>query len=532
MQLPLIGQIAASNASVALVVLAFALNPTRAQTCSYPAGFQFEEGGSLSPAPNFPAPARGAWFRDSLTGACMVRATDFAVDGLTSFQTIAHPDEQVFNADNSMYFAQDEKLRLHVYAMETLRPIKVLSQFNYRHPQWHPSDPDRLYFLPGDTGLVLDELTISTGKTRTVANFARRHPWGDSTRLWLSGTPSANARYWSFEVHSNDGSNATLGLISYDLATDSILGTYSGPGRNDLNLGPRIKTISPTGKYVILSRADTDDRLFAYTLDFSDSIPVPHCDEMALSAEGHDLCIFMTFQVPPMQNIPVYTEAGIFDLQTRREATLFSLSIASNSGLRISISGRGLLRPGWAIVSASGYDSSKVNLIWNNKVSALELKANPRMYALAHCNPSSWDNLSNPPTATVSRDFTRILFNSNWGAAHTLNGLWNSSDAYLIQIPGNAFASSLIREVPGPGAEPGWEVRRSDGDAWTLRLPREPRGRFRLEIFASTGSKLWETSGNESSDQTVRIPALRPGYCMARFSASGKVVRRRIFLPL
>ena len=38
------------------------------------------------------------------------------------------------------------------------------------------------------------------------------------------------------------------------------------------------------------------------------------------------------------------------------------------------------------------------------------------------------------PQATVNRDFTRVLFNSNWGVAAS-----NDVDTYMIQLPPGAF---------------------------------------------------------------------------------------------
>ena len=60
---------------------------------------------------------------------------------------------------------------------------------------------------------------------------------------------------------------------------------------------------------------------------------------------------------------------------------------------------------------------------------AVELKSGPRVYQLAHHHSADlnyWDE----PQASVNRDFTKILFNSNWESSNFLD-----VDAYMVELP-------------------------------------------------------------------------------------------------
>ena len=59
---------------------------------------------------------------------------------------------------------------------------------------------------------------------------------------------------------------------------------------------------------------------------------------------------------------------------------------------------------------------------------AVQLAANPKIYNLAHHRSYVGDYWAEPQ-ASVSRDFSRVIFNSDWGKSGT------DIDAYMIALP-------------------------------------------------------------------------------------------------
>jgi hypothetical protein len=77
---------------------------------------------------------------------------------------------------------------------------------------------------------------------------------------------------------------------------------------------------------------------------------------------------------------------------------------------------------------------ASVPLQWlHRKVMAVQLKANPTLYTLAHHRTAS-NGYWSEPHASVNRDFTRVVFSSNWGT-----GSATDVDTYVVEIPAGAL---------------------------------------------------------------------------------------------
>lgn len=87
--------------------------------------------------------------------------------------------------------------------------------------------------------------------------------------------------------------------------------------------------------------------------------------------------------------------------------------------------------PGWVVVSTYGDDGGTQWL--HKKVLAVELTTSPRIYNLAFTRAVD-NGYWTEPQATVNRDFTRVLFNSNWGVDSDTD-----VDAYMIELPRGAL---------------------------------------------------------------------------------------------
>src|SRR3546814_17819213 len=73
---------------------------------------------------------------------------------------------------------------------------------------------------------------------------------------------------------------------------------------------------------------------------------------------------------------------------------------------------------------------------------AVELNAKPKIINLAH-HHSNYNGYWTEPHASVSRDFTHVLFSSNWGTSSDLD-----VDAFMIRLP------ERILDQPGATAQP------------------------------------------------------------------------------
>ncbi len=118
-------------------------------------------------------------------------------------------------------------------------------------------------------------------------------------------------------------------------------------------------------------------------------------------------------------------------LRSGQRTTLFNLYPERHASTAVHFSGRAFKKPGWVLVSTY---AEQGKWQWNHrKVFAAELKETPRIVHLAH-HHSAYKDYFTEPHAAVNRDFTRVVFGSNWDSS-TVNDL----DTYLIDVPRGAL---------------------------------------------------------------------------------------------
>jgi len=376
--------------------------------------------------PALPKPAKGERFADVVHKTCVVRVTDHANEPPVDFARNDYSRRQPFNADDSKMLIYSYNGAWHLYDAKTLAYIKQLSgPGGDAEPQWHPSNPDLLYFLPTNGGLVVYELNVLTDQRRVVGNFSGRLPWASAAHVWTKseGSPSRDARYWGFLVH--EASWNFLGMFTWDLQTDTILGTYSILPITDK---PDHVSMSLTGQYIVASW-DWDSRgTVAFSRDFSQSRLLQKKSEhsdLALDANGDDVYVSIDYGG--------ITDSGrvfMTNLRTGVRTDLFDTYVAGTT-TALHISGKAYQRPGWVLVSTyAPYLPAGTTRQWfHDKVFAVELKANPRILNIAHTHDKSagyWTE----PHAAVNRNFTRVLFNSNWETGSEVD-----VDVYLVHLP-------------------------------------------------------------------------------------------------
>lgn len=456
--------LAGSLASLGLATLVL-LSPTdaRAQslgTCNtfYPAGYTLPQGKSNPALAPMSKPAKGSAVREPNFGTCLVRATDHAREEPSTFARNDYSRRQAFNADNSRFIVYSNDGWWHQYDANTLRHIGRLSpravnpstpaEFHLAgdaEPQWHPTDPNTLYYVTTNGGTKLLKLDVRNNTHQVAADFAGKLPsWGSTARhIWTKseGSPSADGRYWGFQVE--DANFNLLGYMVWDLEQNRLAGSLRNTSRPDHS------SMSAAGRWFITSSDTTGT--WAWSRDFTTKKKLLHKSEhsdLALGPNGQDYYVAIDYQsgsgdvffvdIDACPSVP----ASASDAPVCPRTVLFP-TYMNGASAALHISGKGFGKPGWAVVSTYATRASRDGSMpwYANKIFAVELKANPRTYPIAYTrvvDGSYWAE----PHASVSRDFTRVIFNSNWGTGG------DDIDSYIVHLPASALPGGSVAPPP------------------------------------------------------------------------------------
>src|SRR3546814_15800194 len=124
-----------------------------------------------------------------------------------------------------------------------------------------------------------------------------------------------------------------------------------------------------------------------------------------------------------------------------KQKTAYEMRISdwSSDVCSSDLSGKAFSRPGWVLMSTYARFGAEKWL--HERIMAIELKANPRIINLAH-HHSNYNGYWTEPHASVSRDFTHVLFSSNWGTSSDLDVA-----AFMIRLPERIHDRSEERRV-------------------------------------------------------------------------------------
>jgi len=386
------------------------------------------------PVPSLDEPPARLPFRDPVFGTCMVRVTDRASDLSPDDDSAGLANEyarvQSFNADESLLLVRGTEGSWYLYDTGTLQPLGELSLGH--EPRWDPLDPDVLYF--GDE-TALFSYNVRLGTQQLVHEFADDLPGQDLAAVWTryEGRPSADGRYWGFMAENGDWTPTAF--LVYDRQTDqvTIRDVRGIPGITD---DVDHVAMSPLGTYFLASFDRSceqgqlgDDAhpcgLMVYDRDLSNGRSllriIGHYDT-ALAADGREVVVFQDID---QDNI------AMLDLSNGQVTPLWPIDF-SHTGIGLHFSGCAFDRPGWALVST--HDDDPGSYTWmDDQVFAIELQAGGRVVRLAHTHSLVNDEEEldywAEPHASVSRDFTRVLFTTNWGRSGS-----GAVEMYMIEL--------------------------------------------------------------------------------------------------
>lgn len=386
----------------------------------YGADFTLSTAQSIDPVATLPKPAKGVPVIEPAYKTCVVRSTDHEADGIAGFTRNDYSRRQAFNADSSKFIAYALDGFWHLYDAQSRAHLKALAgPAGDAEPQWSSTNPDILYYIPTNgVGMKLNELTVSSGVTRTVGDFGARlkAEWPTANSAWTKseGSPSKDGRYWCFMV--DDAQFEGLGVFTWDRDTDTILGTMSVDGER-----PDHVSMSPSGSYCVVS-GDGPRGTVAYAPDFTTNrklLDKSEHSDIAIDANGDDAYVSVDYQSDKGDLFMVNLRTG--------ERTALLPTYIDGSATALHVSGKSFNNPGWVLVSTyADYGGTQ----WlHKKILAVQLKASPKVYNLAFTRAVD-NGYWTEPHATVNRDFTKVLFNSNWGINSDTD-----VDAYMIELP-------------------------------------------------------------------------------------------------
>ncbi|MDX2089162.1 MAG: hypothetical protein SFX73_14995 [Kofleriaceae bacterium] len=346
---------------------------------------------------------------------------------------------QAYNADSTRFIAQASNGFWYLYDAVSLQRLDggrtqspgtgaIVGLAGDCEPIWHPSDPNKLWHTSTNGGLVWSERDVVANTTTQLFDLTAHVQalgWTTAARAWWKGEgrPSDDGRWWALMVETS--AFQPLGIIMYDRMTDTIVGHQALTGNRPDHL-----STSPLGNYAVVSwygnaaaslaeeaarPLSTAGGVRAYSRDFSTfrvmSVLGEHSD-LALDAAGNEVFVAVSFHGAA----DGVTDGRVF-FRRLDDGTAYDTPIntfGGSTGTGIHVSGTATARRGWVVVSKyAGVGSGP----FDGQVVAVELvPSNARVLRLAH-HRSSANGYFFEPHASVNRDFTRVMFSSDWSGA-------------------------------------------------------------------------------------------------------------------
>jgi len=371
-------------------------------------------------------------FRDPIFGTCLVRVTnresDLSSDDPSGGLKNEYSRVQSFNANDSLIMVRSTEANWYLYDAKNFQPLgQVPIAID---PRWDPIDPAVIYFS-AETRLM--KYNVETGSIQIIHDFADDFPEyaliNVSTRY--EGSPSLDGRYWG--MMAQDENWEPVALLIYDMQEDRVIASRDLDNVQELDT----VTISPLGNYFLAYFDQCESGLgsdillcglMVYDRDLHNGRgmvrAIGHSD-LALDAKGREVLVFQDVD---------HDTISMLDMEDGQSTSLYPIDFSFTS-IGLHFSGQSYNMPGWIVVST--HDGDVPSHTWmDDQVFALELKPNGHVVHLAHTHSLVDENQEHDywsePQASVNRDFTRVLFTSNWGRSGT-----DETEMYIIELPQN-----------------------------------------------------------------------------------------------
>lgn len=342
----------------------------------------------------------------------------------------------VWNSDGTKAIVQAyEGGGLYLFDGDTYVPIRAIGTgYTYQSPQtepiWSHNDPNVLYYV---NGMSLKAYNVATQSSTTVRTFTNAECGTTGGTLILNeeeGNPSDDRRYWAWSV-INGNTWARLGLIVYDMQTDTVIatGSYGANGLCGTSACPSTPNwvgMSHSGNHVIINwgaeRSDQGDgstmnfpgygtevRNRSLTYQYTISEKNWHCDLAKLS-DGTDVFVGQS----RLGGTNGYRAIRAVSLDTGAVRTSCMLQ-DYQPGFHISGRATSEDTKNWILFSVYNQSGGSIG---SGRFAAENVAINMdtcEVARVAHTQ-SYWSNTNyySEPHTTVNWDFTKIMWGSNW----------------------------------------------------------------------------------------------------------------------
>lgn len=280
---------------------------------------------------------------------------------------------------------------------------------------------------------------IQSGEQAVVHEFAADFPGQPLSAVWTryEGSPSFDGQTWG--LMAEDADWLTSALLVYDLPSDRVIATLDTRGWTAEAREIDSVTISPLGNYFLVymdkycepGQLGTEQNpcgLMVYDRSLKNGrglLRLAGHSDTALDPQGREVLVYQDIDTDHI---------AMLDLETGAVTPLWPIDF-SRTSIGLHISGRASLAPGWALLST--HDGDPASYTWmDDSIFAIELKPNGRLVRLAHTRSLVDENMEHDywaePQASVNRDFSRIVFTSNWGRSGS-----GAVEMYIIELPQN-----------------------------------------------------------------------------------------------
>ncbi len=390
--------------------------------------FEFVMGTNVYTPSNMGIPDKGEKYQDPNFLTTCQRITEksdgYSGPGIENEYARSDPE----NANGTRLILRGNDGAYYLYNRETcemIGQIAVFSQCSWEEPEprWDNTDPNVFYYL---CNTELRSYNISTGNSATLHDFKNDFPLATSITTNVEGDASLDRRYWAFIVQ--DSNYNFISLIVYDRVNDSIVGQKSTGFPDEFNWC----SIDMSGSHCLVGY-ESINYVQVFSLDLSTSIDLPagsnaHGD-LAYTNTGEDVFVY--------QNTAT-DHISMADLNTGTEVQLISIPFDVNIDIGLHISGNCAETPGWVLISTYGsYNppSGSSHSWMDCQLFMLELKANPRIWRIAHTQSYTSQDYTGEKNyfaeafASINTTGTRIYWGSNWR-----NYTMDYTDAYVVLL--------------------------------------------------------------------------------------------------